>query len=198
MNRPVLVVATRNPGKVTEINAALAGLALAVTGLDPALPEVEETGATFIENARLKARAARNGTGCSALADDSGLVVDVLGDAPGVHSARWAPSTAERNARLVRELAGVPAPQRTARFVSAIVICTRGGREVVVEAACEGSIGLAPRGTGGFGYDPLFVLPDGHTMAELSLSEKNAISHRGKALEQAVQALAALLREEAL
>lgn len=198
LKRPLLVVATRNPGKVHEIEAALAALELQVVGLDPSLPEVVEGGQTFVDNARLKAWAACEAMGCSALADDSGLAVDALGGEPGVHSARWAPTEAERNARLLRELAGVPAAQRTARFVSAIVVCTRDGGEVAVQGTCEGLIGLAPRGTGGFGYDPLFVLPDGRTMAELTTAEKNAVSHRGKALAQVMGALATLLREGAL
>lgn len=187
------MLATRNPGKVREVQEAIADLDVQVITLDPTLPEVEETEPTFVGNALLKARAACAAMGHLALADDSGLVVDALNGEPGVYSARWAPTTDERNDKLLARLQGVPDPQRTARFVSAIAMVAPDGREAVVEGYLEGHIGHGRRGTGGFGYDPLFVLPDGRTLAELSIAEKNAISHRGKALMQARAKLAELL-----
>jgi XTP/dITP diphosphohydrolase len=186
-----VIVASTNHGKLAEIRSALAFpgwefVTAAELGREPL--EVEETGATFLENARLKAHAYHDAFGIAALADDSGLEVDVLGGAPGVMSARYAGGCcggdAENNARLMMELEEVPAEQRRARFRSVIVLVGDDGSETVGEGTCEGAIGFAPRGEGGFGYDPLFS-PDatpGRTMAELSLEEKNAISHRGAAL----------------
>jgi XTP/dITP diphosphohydrolase len=148
---------------------------------------VEETGDTFEENARIKAHAYRDAFGLAALADDSGLEVDALDGRPGVYSSRYAgpgATDADNNALLLRELASVPAGERTARFRSVIVLVDEDGAETVAVGACEGHIGFEPRGTGGFGYDPLFW-PDaapGRAMAELTLAEKNAISHRGAAL----------------
>lgn len=187
-----VVVATANRGKLEEIRSALPFegwefVTAADLGAEPL--EVEETGTTFIANARLKAHAYQEAFGMAALADDSGLEVDVLGGAPGVYSSRYADDCcgggdSANNARLLLELEEVPAGDRTARFRSVIVLVGEDGHEIVAEGACEGSIGFEPRGTGGFGYDPLF-LPDaapGRTMAELTLAEKNAISHRGAAL----------------
>lgn len=182
--QPQLVLATRNPGKVMELRPMLAGAGVEVIGLDafPDVPEVEEDGATFEENALKKAREYARATGRLVLADDSGLEVDALGGAPGVRSARYAPTTEERNARVLAELAGVPHARRTARFVSVAVLACPDGPERVFRGVLEGWIADAPRGTGGFGYDPLFLLPDGRTLAELSLDEKNRISHRARAL----------------
>ncbi|MRS13095.1 MAG: RdgB/HAM1 family non-canonical purine NTP pyrophosphatase [Actinobacteria bacterium] len=187
-----VVVATTNRGKLEEIRSALTFegwefVTAAELGAEPL--EVEETGATFIANARLKAHAYHEAFGLAALADDSGLEVDVLGGAPGVLSARYADDClgggdSANNARLLVELEDVPEADRTARFRSVIVFADEDGTETVAEGTCEGKVGFAPRGSGGFGYDPLF-LPDatpGRTMAELSLEEKNAISHRGAAL----------------
>lgn len=186
-----IIVATSNRGKLEEIRSALdfAGWEFVTAteiGAEPL--EVEETGETFLDNARLKAHAYREAYSLPALADDSGLEVDVLGGAPGVKSARYAggccATDAENNARLMMELEEVPDDQRNARFRSVIVLVDEQGEETIGEGACEGLIGRTPRGTGGFGYDPLF-LPEatpGRTMAELSLTEKNAISHRGAAL----------------
>ncbi|MDF1543083.1 MAG: RdgB/HAM1 family non-canonical purine NTP pyrophosphatase [Anaerosomatales bacterium] len=184
-----VVVATGNRHKVDEIRTALA-----FTGWDFVAaadlrewPEPEETGETFEENARIKAYAARELYGLPALADDSGLEVDALDGEPGVYSSRYAgpcATDAENNARLLRALGDTPRVRREARFRSVIVLVRDDGSEVVAEGACEGVIGTAPRGEGGFGYDPLFW-PDaapGRTMAELSMAEKNAISHRGAAL----------------
>lgn len=194
MSEKRLVLASKNAGKLKELQAMLAGTGIQVVGLDPDAPDVAETGQTFAENALIKARAAAARTGLPALADDSGLAVDALGGDPGVHSARWVAGTdAHRNAALLRRMADIPAGRRTARFVSCIAIVTPQGREEVVEGMLEGEIGFAPRGSGGFGYDPLFVLPDGRTVAELSLEEKNRVSHRARALAKALPILRALL-----
>ncbi len=191
-----VVVATGNPHKVDEIRAALAftGWEFVAAGELGAWPEPDETGTTFIENARIKAEAAHALFGLPALADDSGLEVDALDGEPGVYSSRYAGPCAtdeENNRRLLLALGDTPGARREARFRSVIVLLAADGTEVVAEGACEGRIGTEPRGGAGFGYDPLFR-PDavpGRTMAELSMDEKNAISHRGAAL----RALAALL-----
>ncbi|MFN3652044.1 MAG: XTP/dITP diphosphatase [Armatimonadota bacterium] len=183
-----LVVATKNPGKIRELRALLADLPvelLSTEGMD----EVEETGSTFAENAELKARAAASWSGEWALADDSGLEVDALDGAPGVHSNRFAgenTTEAQRNERLLQLLQGVPAEQRTARYRAVVAIAAPDGRIWLTEGACEGVIVNVPRGEGGFGYDPHFYLPEfGCTMAELPPETKNRISHRGRALEAA-------------
>lgn len=193
-----LVIATSNPHKVEEIGAVLGQLGIACLPLgDAGIPEPDEHGATFGENARIKAIAYARALGRTVLADDSGLEVDALGGAPGVHSAYYAGTGATRaerdaanNARLLRELAEVPDARRTARFVCVLCIARPDG-EIVAEAygTFEGMIGRAPRGANGFGYDPLLVLPDGRTAAELSNDEKNARSHRGNALRALVPAL---------
>lgn len=180
-----IVLATRNAGKVREIREALAGLPVELVVRDD-LPELPELGASFLENARGKARAAARFTGEWALADDSGLEVDALGGAPGLRSARWSGGGAEENnERLLRELRGVAAlEERTARFRAAVAVASPDGAIVAeAEGTCEGLIGFERRGTGGFGYDPLFIIPSlGRTMAELEPGEKNALSHRGRAL----------------
>jgi XTP/dITP diphosphohydrolase len=179
-----IVVASKNPGKIREIRQICADLPVAVVEL-PGLPDVAEDGATFAENARKKAAAAARHAGRWALADDSGLEVDALGGAPGVHSARWSGGGDEaNNDKLLAELRDVPAPARTARYRAVVVVAAPDGRIVAeAEGACEGVIGFERRGSGGFGYDPLFVLPErGRTMAELAPEEKNALSHRGSAL----------------
>ena len=176
----------------------LNGLPVRIVGLDEAgLAAPDETGATFAENAALKARHAADGSGQLALADDSGLEVDALGGAPGVRSARWAGAGADDEAnrrRLIRELAGVPEDRRTGRFRCAIAVARPVGPVEVVEGALEGRLLTEPRGTGGFGYDPLFLLPErGLTLAELPLDEKNAVSHRARALERALPLLRRLV-----
>jgi len=189
-----LVLASKNAGKIRELQAMLTGTGIEVVGLNPAAPDVEETGETFQENALIKARAAARATGLPALGEDSGLEVDALGGEPGIRSARWVSGTDEdRYQALLRRMEGIPAGRRTARYVSCIAIVTPAGREEVVMGTLEGEIGFAPRGTGGFGYDPVFVLPDGRTVAELSLAEKNAISHRSKSLAKALALLPGLL-----
>ena len=183
-----LVVATHNPGKLRELRQLLDGLPVeGVAAGDAGLPDVEETGTTFEENARLKAQAALHRTHEASLGEDSGIEVDALGGEPGVYSSRFAGPNAtddDRNRILMERLDGVPDEARTCRYRSVVVLALPDGREFVCEGSCEGRIGHAPRGRNGFGYDPIFELPDrGCTMAELSPEEKNAISHRGKALE---------------
>ena len=196
-----LVIATKNPGKVREFRALLSDLPLELRGAEE-MPEVEETGTTFAENAELKARAASAWTGGWALADDSGLEVDALGGAPGVHSNRFAgPGTdeAQRNQRLLQLLEGIPPEQRTARYRAVIAIAAPDGRVWLSDGTCEGLIIDTPRGEHGFGYDPLFYLPeDGMTMAELDLAVKNRISHRGRALAEARKILERLCGVERL
>ena len=179
------VMATHNPNKLLELQRILEPLHIEVTTAD--LQDVEETGETFAENAFLKAKAACDQTGLPAVADDSGLEVDALHGAPGVYSARYAgpdATDAQRMEKLLGELEGIPAGQRTARFVSAICVVYPDGKRIDVEGTCEGSVAFAPRGTDGFGYDPIFYVPEyGCTTASMSSETKNAISHRGKALQ---------------
>lgn len=188
--RKRVVVATGNPHKVVEIEAALAASGWEFVALHDLgdFPEPVEDGETFEANARIKAQAAFEETGLAALADDSGLVVDALDGRPGVYSSRYAgehATDAQNNAKLLAELDGVPAEKRTARFVSTIVFIDVDGTETVAAGACEGLIASEPSGEGGFGYDPLFhplELGGEPSMAQISLEQKNAISHRGKAL----------------
>jgi XTP/dITP diphosphohydrolase len=191
------ILATFNPDKMRELAALLGlpGVALRALCDVPGAIAPEETGATLLENALLKARAALALTGRPAIADDTGLEVDALGGRPGLHAARYAgprASYAENRAKLLAELAGVESARRTARFRCACVACLPDGRELVAEGVLEGRITLAPRGESGFGYDSLFEIGDpGRTMAELTGAEKNALSHRARA----VRALAARLAE---
>jgi XTP/dITP diphosphohydrolase len=180
-----IVLATRNRHKIEEITRICRDWRVEwVTELE--IPEVEETGSTYHENASLKARGVAKATGQPALADDSGIEVDALGGAPGPRSARYAGEEAsdEQNLRaLLRATAGVPAGGRTARYRAVASLAWPDGREVHAEATCEGMLESGPRGEGGFGYDPIFVpLGDERTMAELSPEEKDRISHRGGAL----------------
>ncbi len=201
----VLVIASGNAGKLREFSAALAepgaGLQLEVRPQPQGL-EVEESGASFAANARLKAEAVALATGHWALADDSGLVVEALAGAPGVHSARYAATDPERIARLLRELeaaAGTAAPSgRRARFVAALALADPAGRtRLEVEGVCEGEILDAPRGEGGFGYDPVFLVPEaGLTFAEMEPALKRRLSHRGRALEALLPRLGPCLAAE--
>ncbi|MBI4565340.1 MAG: XTP/dITP diphosphatase [Planctomycetes bacterium] len=184
-----IVIASRNPGKIAEIHQILAGLGFSFRSLSdlPEAPCVEETGASYAENARLKAVAVAAFFGRRAIADDSGLEVDALGGRPGIRSARYGGPRAtdeENNALLLRELEGVPEPRRTARYRAAVVLAAPDGRILAeAEGTCEGEIVRSPRGSAGFGYDPLFLVPGtGRTMAELGLEVKNRISHRAQAL----------------
>lgn len=189
-----LVLASKNPGKIRELNAMFAGTGIEVVGLEPDSPEVAETGTTFEENALIKARAACAASGLPALGEDSGIEVDALGGAPGIHSARWVEGTdRDRMGALLKRMELVPDGQRAGRYVSCIALVMPDGRERVVRGLLEGQVARAPRGGGGFGYDPIFELADGRTTAEISPEEKNAISHRRRALEQAMQVLPELL-----
>lgn len=199
---PKLLVATNNPGKVREYEDLLEGLGLPVEVTYPAREglclDVDESGETFAENAEIKARAYARASGLPTLADDSGLEVDALGGAPGVHSARYGgpgASDVDRYRKLLDALEGVPAERRTARFRCVIAIASTDGNLAVAEGACEGRIGPASRGDHGFGYDPVFVVEGqgGRTMAELEPSLKNRISHRGRALMAARPLLLELL-----
>lgn len=195
---PTLVLATRNPGKVAELQELLGAAGIQALGLPPDVPEVEEDGDTFEANALKKARSYAQATGLPVLAEDSGLEVDALGGRPGVHSARWVPGTdADRVQALLREMEGVLPEQRTARYVSVIALATPAGHEELFRGTLEGRIAPAPRGTGGFGYDPILVLPDGRTVAELTMMEKNRISHRQAAFRKALAALPAFLARAA-
>lgn len=183
-----VLLASGNRKKAGEIAAILADVTGArfdvLTLADfPALVSPEETGETFLENARIKAQAGAAGSGLPTLGEDSGLAVDALGGDPGIYSARYAPGDDRaRCEKLLREIANVPPGQRAARYVCAAVLALPDGREESAQGTCEGAIALAPRGAGGFGYDPVFLLHDGRTMAELPPEEKAAISHRGRAL----------------
>ncbi len=183
-----LLVGTQNPGKQREYRDLLADLPVqwvtpAAIGLGDFEPE--ENGATFEENARSKALAYAQAAKLPTLADDSGLVVDALGGAPGVYSSRYAgpgASDEDRYRRLLRDLAAVPDAERTARFVCVVALALPEGAVYTASGTLEGSIGHGPKGDEGFGYDPVFVLPDGRHLAELPPPEKHALSHRGRAL----------------
>ena len=190
-----ILIATKNEGKTKEFRQFFAQLGYKVENLNayPDLPDVAETGLTFEENARLKAETIAELTGKMVLADDSGLKVDVLGGMPGVWSARFSgpdATDASNNAKLLHELAMVFEPKdRSAQFHCTLVMAAPGTQSLVVEADWEGYIATAPQGENGFGYDPLFLVGEsGKTSAELSLDEKNKISHRAKALEKLVEA----------
>jgi len=195
MTRP-LVFATRNPGKLVELRQLLAGASMlgideAAARIGRAIPEVDEDRDTFAGNAEKKAREVSRATGLPALADDSGLEVDALDGAPGVWSARYAgpgASDAANNAKLLAALAGVPPERRTARFRAVLALADvtgpLGDAVITAEGACEGVVLDAPRGTGGFGYDPLFLVPElGQTFAELGVGPKGDRSHRARAMQ---------------
>ena len=203
-----LVFATRNPGKLIELRQLLPGIAVlgvdeAAARLGRAIPEVDEDADTFAGNAAKKAREVSRATGFPALADDSGLEVDALDGAPGVWSARYAGPGADdaaNNARLLEALRDVPPARRTARFRSVLALADIAGplRDTVITAdgTCEGVVLDAPRGTGGFGYDPLFLVPElGQTFAELGVGIKGELSHRARAMQAIKPRLLAYLRE---
>ena len=188
-NGLIVVDATGNPGKLREIGEITAEFGIKVISKKDAGAgdiEIEEIGSTFEENSFLKAHGVMEAAGADAIADDSGLAVDALNGAPGVYSARFAgegASDEENNAKLLRLLVEVPDEKRTARFVCVITLCRTDGTVITAKGECRGRILRAPRGRGGFGYDPLFV-PDGYdrTFAELNEEQKNIISHRAIAL----------------
>jgi len=190
-----LLVATGNQGKLTEIGRLLADSAFDIVGLDayPDLPEVVEDGKTFTANARKKATQMAEATGCLTLADDSGLVVDALDGAPGVISARYAGEDGDdeaNNRKLMRELADVPDGQRQAAFHCVMALAEPGGRCRTFTGQISGVLLREPRGSGGFGYDPYFLVPEyGKTTSELPLDIKNRISHRGHALRKVLPIL---------
>lgn len=185
-----IIAATKNHGKVREIRESLKGLGFKIYSLDdfPDVPAIEEDGKDFIENALKKARFYSKYFGKMTIADDSGLEVDILNGLPGIYSARYAGERAsdrKNNEKLLREMEGIPYSKRGARFKCVIAIVSPEGREAIVEGSCRGRIGFREVGKKGFGYDPLFVLPqDGKTMAQFTIEEKNRISHRGKALRK--------------
>ncbi|MBO1337721.1 RdgB/HAM1 family non-canonical purine NTP pyrophosphatase [Streptomyces sp. VRA16 Mangrove soil] len=197
-----LILATRNKGKIVELRAILAdaGLPHELVGADayPEVPDVRETGVTFAENALLKAHALAKATGLPAVADDSGLCVDVLGGAPGIFSARWAGKHGDDKANLDLLLAQLgdidDDVNRTAHFACAAALALPDGTERVVEGRMRGVLRHAPAGTNGFGYDPILQVDgDTRTAAELSPDEKNAISHRGEAFRALVPVVRELL-----
>lgn len=197
-----MVIASRNQGKIREIKAMLSDMPVEILSLSDFdnIPELAEEGSTFQENAAQKARSVMLATGLTALADDSGLEVDYLGGAPGVYSARFAGAKANdaaNNYKLLKLLTGVPREKRTARFVCVIAIATPDGQLYYSEGKCEGVIGFKPAGDGGFGYDPLFIVPQyGQTFAQLPPDIKNSISHRAQALTLAREIIAGLVNEE--
>ena len=188
-----VVCASANPHKVAEMMDLMGG----VVAMEPRpidVPDVVEDADTLVGNARLKARAIMQATGVAALADDTGLFVDALDGAPGVHTARYAgplASDADNRAKLLRELDG---RSRSCRFITVALLVHPDGREVVAEGVCEGEIALQERGSRGFGYDPLFIARDGggRTFAEMTIEEKHELSHRGKAFREMARLLAAL------
>jgi XTP/dITP diphosphohydrolase len=205
MSRP-LVFATRNRGKIIELRQLLPGIDVvgvddAITRLGRDIPDVDEDADTFVGNATKKAREVSAATGCPALADDSGLEVDALGGAPGVWSARYARhgDDAANNAKLLDALRDVPPDRRTARFRSVLALADVAGRlgdtVITADGACEGLVLDAPRGTGGFGYDPLFFFPAlGQTFAELGVGTKGELSHRARAMQSIKPRLLAYLQ----
>ncbi|KAA6221644.1 RdgB/HAM1 family non-canonical purine NTP pyrophosphatase [Streptomyces albofaciens JCM 4342] len=196
-----LILATRNAGKITELRAILAAADLDVelVGADayPDVPDVKETGVTFAENALLKAHALARATGHPAVADDSGLCVEVLGGAPGIFSARWSGRHGDDQANLdllLAQLSDIADGHRAAHFACAAALALPDGTERVVEGRLEGTLRHTPAGTGGFGYDPILQpLGETRTCAELTADEKNAISHRGKAFRELVPVVRELL-----
>jgi XTP/dITP diphosphohydrolase len=196
-----LVLASRNPGKLREIRDLLSDQGIAVVGLDqfPNLPEIVEDGATFAENAAKKAAETARRLNEWVLGEDSGLAVDALGGAPGIYSARYSDPGAtdeSNNAKLIRELAGIPDEKRTAHYVCNVALSDPAGTiRLQLEATCRGRITTAARGTNGFGYDPYFLIPEYHrTFGELSPSVKRHLSHRGRAFERLIPKLVRLLK----
>lgn len=181
-----LVIATKNQGKLIELKEILSDLNYEILSLNdyPDAPEVEETGETFKDNAILKAKAYANYTKEMVLADDSGLEVDALDGAPGVYSSRFAETDEARIAKLLNMLSNIPDDKRTARFKCVIAVCDESEKVKTAEGTLEGIIAFEPKGSNGFGYDPVMFVPEYNlTVAEMDNSMKNSISHRGKALK---------------
>jgi XTP/dITP diphosphohydrolase len=190
-----LVLATKNPGKLAEITEILKELDFEVQSLTayPEIGDIAEDGKTFIGNAIIKAATVARYTHQLVLADDSGLEVQALNGQPGIYSARYAKNDSERIRKLLNAMKDVPADKRQARFVCAIAIATSDGKIETVQETCEGIIGFEPKGTNGFGFDPVFYFPSlNKTFAELSRDEKAKYSHRGKALRKAKEILKTL------
>jgi len=197
-----IVLATRNEGKVREFLRLLAGLDLNLLSMNnfPDIGDIEENGGTFEENALIKARTVSSITGLITIADDSGLEVDALDGRPGVYSARYAGEAAsdrENYLKLLEEMKDLPEADRGAAFVCTIAACTPSGESITTVGRCKGVIASAPEGEGGFGYDPVFYLPDfACTMASISSENKNNISHRGKAVKELKKILPAFLDKQ--
>lgn len=196
------VIASNNPKKVNELNRILNPIGITAKTakeMGVSLDDVEETGTTFVENARLKARAANKRTGLPCIADDSGLMVDALNGDPGVYSARYSGKDAndeKNNQKLLKEMENVPVTQRTAKFVCVICCVLDDGKEIIAHGECIGRIGYQPVGEGGFGYDPLFLTQDGRSYAQLTAEEKDRISHRGNAVRILKEQLEKYFMEE--
>ncbi len=197
-----IIVATGNEGKMREVRLILADLGIEIISMKEAGAscEIEETGSSFAENAEIKAKAVWEQTGHIVLADDSGLVVDYLGGEPGIYSARYMGEDTSyeiKNQAIIDRVAEAKEEERKARFVSAIAAVLPDGTILHTEGTVEGEIAYQPAGTEGFGYDPIFYLPEyGMTSAQIPIEKKNEISHRGKALEAMKQKLKGLYREE--
>lgn len=189
-----IVVATKNPGKIREMTMAFRELPVELVALASfgSLPDAVEDGATFAANAEIKARFYMQATGVACLADDSGLEVEALGGAPGVHSARFAgyhADDAANNAKLLDELTRVGRAQSAAAYRCVLAFVDTNGRSLLASGSCPGTVKKEPRGVGGFGYDPYFYIEENKTMAELTLQEKDKISHRGNALREMAKLL---------
>ena len=193
------VFASHNKGKIQEVQEILAPFGIEIEPIPADFPEIEENGTSFEENAKIKARAVCQATGLPAVADDSGLTVDALDGFPGIHSARWAGPEAndhERNQLLLEKLLSVPEEQRGAQFVCVAACVFPDGRELAVRGQCRGTILGEEHGSGGFGYDPIFCVPEyGCTFGELASDVKNSISHRARAFTALGSALKTLLQE---
>lgn len=196
------VIASNNPKKVNELNRILNPMGITAKTakeMGVSLDDVEETGTTFVENARLKARAAFERTKLPCIADDSGLMVDALNGAPGVYSARYSGENATdsaNNEKLLAELSQVQPARRTAKFVCVICCILENGKEIIAHGECIGTIAAKPRGNDGFGYDPLFIVEGGKSFAQLSPEEKDKISHRGNAIRILKQQLSKEIIQE--
>ncbi len=202
MNNDQIVLASSNAGKLREVAKILEGTGLSIVPLSETSfqGEIDENGETFEENALIKARCVSQALGMPALADDSGLEIDAMGKEPGVHSARFMGHDTSydiKNAEILRRLSGLPAEERTARFVCAMALVWPGREEKVVKETMEGQIAFEPAGENGFGYDPIFFLPQyGMTSGQLSTEGKNAISHRGKALRKMAETIRQMQEEQ--